>query len=62
MQHNHLCHAHNSQWCSGGGVRSRTEPLGTSDPHLLTVCHLEGIGYTILPGSDGTIWTPPPGT
>ncbi len=43
-------------------ARSQVEPLATSDPYLLTVCHLEGIDYAVLPGSDGSIWTPPPGT
>jgi predicted nucleic acid-binding protein len=41
-------------------ARSQAEPLATSDPDLLTVCHLEDIGRVVLPGSDGSIWTPPP--
>ena len=41
-------------------ARSRAEPLATSDPDLLTVCHLEDIGRVALPGSGGSIWTPPP--
>ena len=41
-------------------ARSRAEPLATSDPDLLTVCHLEDIGRVVLPGSEGSIWTPPP--
>lgn len=41
-------------------ARSQEEPLATSDPDLLTVCHLENIGTVVLAGSDGSIWTPPP--
>ncbi len=41
-------------------ARSRAEPLATSDPELLTVCHLEDIGRVVLPASDGSIWTPLP--
>ncbi len=39
-------------------ARSREQPLATSDPHLLDVCHAEGIAVTVLPGSDGTWWMP----
>jgi predicted nucleic acid-binding protein len=37
-------------------ARSRTEALATSDPHLLDLCHAEGIGTVVLPGSDGSRW------
>jgi PIN domain nuclease of toxin-antitoxin system len=40
-------------------ARSRWQPLATADPHLLDVCHAEGVGVTVLPGSDGSRWTPP---
>lgn len=40
-------------------ARSRRQPLATSDPHLLDVCHAEDIAITVLPGSDGTTWTRP---
>jgi len=40
-------------------ARDRGEPLVTSDPHLLDVCHAEGIGVIVLPGSDGNRWAPP---
>jgi predicted nucleic acid-binding protein len=39
-------------------ARSRTEALATSDPHLLDLCHAEGIGTLVLPGSDGSRWAP----
>ena len=38
-------------------ARAHRQPLATSDPHLLDVCHAEGIAVTVLPGSDGTTWT-----
>ncbi|MHB8341271.1 MAG: PIN domain-containing protein [Mycobacteriales bacterium] len=38
-------------------ARARAEPLATSDPHLLDVCHAEGIATVVLPGSDGSVWT-----
>jgi len=34
-------------------ARSKAEPLATSDPHLLDLCHAEGIATVVLPGSDG---------
>jgi len=40
-------------------ARSRHEPLATADPALLTVCHGEGIASIPLPGTDGSVWSPP---
>lgn len=34
------------------------EPLATSDPHLLDLCHEEQIPTIVLPGSDGSSWAP----
>lgn len=39
--------------------RSRGEPLATSDPHLLDLCHAEGIPTVVLSGRDGSRWTRP---
>lgn len=39
-------------------ARRRTDVLATSDPHLLDVCHDEGIDLVVLPGSDGSRWKP----
>ncbi len=39
--------------------RSSGRPLATSDPHVLDVCHAEGVAVTVLPGSDGAIWAAP---
>lgn len=33
-------------------------PLATSDPHLLDVCHAEGIAVQVLPDSAGDTWSP----
>lgn len=39
-------------------ARRSAEPLATSDPHLLDVCHRERISVIVLPGSDGSVWKP----
>lgn len=41
-------------------ARSRGQPLATSDPHLLDVCHAEGVTVAVLPSSRGSRWTPNP--
>ena len=41
-------------------ARSRGQPLATSDPHLLDVCHAEGVAVAVLPSSSGSRWTPNP--
>ena len=41
-------------------ARSRRQPLATADPHLLDVCHAEGIAVTVLTASNGSRWAPPP--
>lgn len=33
-------------------------PLATADPHLLDVCHSEGIMPYVLVGSSGSTWSP----
>lgn len=40
-------------------ARSGNEPLATSDPHLLDLCHGEHIARLVLRMSDGSIWAPP---
>lgn len=40
-------------------ARSSDRPLATSDPALLDTCHREQIAVTVLPGTDGSRWTPP---
>ena len=39
-------------------ARDAQRSLATADPDLLDVCHIEGIAYFVLPGSDGARWTP----
>jgi predicted nucleic acid-binding protein len=39
-------------------ARSLAQPLATSDPHLLDVCHSEDIARLVLPQSNGRIWMP----
>ena len=40
---------------------ARQDPTGlaTSDPHLLDLCHVEGIPAVVLTASDGTRWVQP---
>jgi predicted nucleic acid-binding protein len=38
-------------------ARRAGAPLATSDPHLLDVCHAEGIPYLVLPDARGAEWT-----
>jgi predicted nucleic acid-binding protein len=40
-------------------ARSVGEPVATSDPALLDLCHAEGIDVIALPGRDGARWEPP---
>jgi len=40
-------------------ARSADVALATSDPHLLDVCHAEGIATEVLPDSTGLTWEPP---
>jgi PIN domain nuclease of toxin-antitoxin system len=40
-------------------ARSRRQPLATADPHLLDVCHTEGIVVTVLTAFNGSRWAPP---
>ena len=42
-------------------ARSRRQPVASADPHLLDVCHVEGIAVTVLTASNGSRWTPPVG-
>lgn len=39
-------------------ARTRRRPLATSDPHLLDVCHAEGIAVEVLVDSTGSRWAP----
>lgn len=38
-------------------ARTRASAVATSDPHLLDLCHEEGIEAVPLPDSRGTVWS-----
>ena len=40
-------------------ARQRATSLATNDPHLLDLCHMEGVPTMVLTASDGTRWAPP---
>jgi predicted nucleic acid-binding protein len=42
---------------AAGAARSLDSPLATSDPHLLDLCHEEGIDVIPLPDTRGIIWS-----
>lgn len=58
--HRRRCEMSLADCVAAEAARSRGEALATSDPHLLDVCHAEGIAVIVLPGSTGSLWTPPP--
>lgn len=39
-------------------ARATDSPVATSDPHLLDVCHAQGIAFEVLPDSRGRRWSP----
>ena len=46
--------------CIAAEAARRTgQPLATSDPHLLDLCHSEGLATIVLTASNGTRWAPP---
>jgi PIN domain nuclease of toxin-antitoxin system len=57
--HRTRCAVSMSDCLAAEAARGAPTDLVTSDPHLLDLCHLEGIQFTILTGSDGSRWTPP---
>lgn len=40
-------------------VSELSAKVATSDPHLLDICHEEGIPVVVLPGTTGHRWIPP---
>ena len=57
--HRRQCQVSIADCVAAEAARAGDEPLATSDPHLLDVCHGEGIAVIALPASTGTRWTPP---
>jgi predicted nucleic acid-binding protein len=60
--HRSRCAVSMADCIAAEAARSRAEPLATSDPDLLRLCHIEDIARTVLPQSDGSVWTPPSGS
>lgn len=56
--HRRRCAVSLADCVAAEAARSQAEPLATSDPHLLDLCHAEDIARLVLPQSDGMIWTP----
>jgi predicted nucleic acid-binding protein len=57
--HRSRCPVSMADCIAAESARRTDQALATSDPHLLDLCHKEGIAMTVLAGSDGTKWTPP---
>ncbi len=57
--HRARCSVSMADCIAAEAARARVEALATSDPHLLELCHAEGIAAVVLPGTDGSRWTPP---
>lgn len=58
--HRSRCAVSMADCIAAEAARARTEPLATSDHHLLDLCHAEEIAHIALPGSDGSVWAPLP--
>lgn len=54
----HRCQVSLADCVAAEMARSRGEALATSDPHLLDVCHAEGIAMIVLPAATGSRWRP----
>jgi PIN domain nuclease of toxin-antitoxin system len=57
--HRSRCPVSMADCIAAESARRTDQALATSDPHLLDLCHREGIAMIVLAGSDGTKWTPP---
>jgi predicted nucleic acid-binding protein len=57
--HRSRCAVSMADCVAAEAARRTGHALATSDPHLLDLCHKEGIAMIVLSGSDGTKWTPP---
>ena len=57
--HRSRCAVSMADCIAAEAARRAAAGLATSDPHLLDLCHAEGISTTVLTASDGTRWTPP---
>lgn len=57
--HRSRCPVSMADCIAAEAARRTRQALATSDPHLLDLCHQEGVAMIVLTGSDGTTWTPP---
>ena len=56
--HRSRCAVSMADCIAAEAARQDERGLATSDPHLLDLCHLEGIPAIVLTASDGTRWAP----
>ena len=57
--HRSRCAVSMADCIAAEAARQDETGLATSDPHLLDLCHVEGISAIVLTASDGTRWAPP---
>lgn len=57
--HRSRCAVSMADCIAAEAARQDETGLATSDPHLLDLCHIEGISAIVLTASDGTRWAPP---
>lgn len=55
--HRHRCAVSLADCAVAEVARSEARPLATADPHLLDLCHAEGIAVIVLPATDGSRWS-----
>lgn len=55
--HRNRCAVSMADCIAAEAARAGATSLATSDPHLLDLCHMEGIAAIVLAASDGTRWT-----
>ncbi len=56
--HRRACPVSLADCIAAAEARSQATAVVTFDPHLLEVCHSEGIAVVVLPGSSGSRWEP----
>lgn len=57
--HRSRCAVSMADCIAAEAARQDETGLATSDPHLLDLCHIEGISAIVLTASNGTRWAPP---
>jgi PIN domain nuclease of toxin-antitoxin system len=59
VYHRTRCAVSMADCIAAEAARELDQTLASADPHLLAVCHTEGIDTIVLPASDGSRWAPP---